>query len=72
MKCKKVIRLNLDKTNETIGFFGNARLIRRCDGGHELIGGSEDERATAREWCSLFEHEIVFSERPQAKLAFAA
>ena len=41
--------------------FGPARLVRKPDGRHELIGGTEDHRATAREWCSLFAPEIVFS-----------
>ena len=41
--------------------FGPARLIRKPDGRHELIGGTADHRATAREWCSLFAPEIVFA-----------
>jgi hypothetical protein len=40
--------------------FGNAWLIRRSDGTHELMGGNENNFAEAREWVSLFAHEIVF------------
>jgi len=72
MKSLTADDLNLDKTNETLGFFGQAQLIRRPDGGHELIGGTSGERATAREWCSLFAHEIVFSDRLSPQEVFAA
>ena len=48
----------------TVARFGPARLIRKPDGRHELIGGTEDHRATAREWCSLFAPEIVFATAP--------
>ena len=44
--------------------FGQARLIRRIDGKHELVGGSPQDRAEAGEWVSLFAHDIVFS-RPR-------
>jgi len=54
-----------------IARFGPARLVRhdgRCgshwpsarSGKHELIGGTQEHRAAAREWCSLFAPEIVF------------
>jgi hypothetical protein len=49
---------------ETVAVFGRARLIRRIDGRHELIGGSRADHFAAREWCSLFHHELVFSVRP--------
>jgi hypothetical protein len=41
--------------------FGNARLIKRPDGKHELVGGNENNFTEAREWVSLFAHEIVFT-----------
>ena len=47
-----------------IAAFGPARLVRRPDGRHELLGGTEAERAQAREWCSLFAAEVVFSTPP--------
>jgi len=45
---------------ETIAHFGAARLVRNFDGRHELIGGTAEHQAAAREWCSLFAPEIVF------------
>jgi hypothetical protein len=41
--------------------FGNAWLIKRADGKHELVGGSDRDFTEAKEWVSLFAHEIVFS-----------
>lgn len=41
--------------------FGQARLIRLAQGEHELVGGSDADRAAAFEWASLFAHEIVFT-----------
>jgi hypothetical protein len=41
--------------------FGQARLIRRPNGEHELIGGTRADRTAAFEWVSLFAHEIVFT-----------
>ena len=40
--------------------FGNACLIKRTDGLHELVGGNENSFTEAKEWVSLFAHEIVF------------
>lgn len=48
-------------STETLAKFGNARLVKQSDGKIELIGGSRDDRANAREWCSLFLHEAVFA-----------
>jgi hypothetical protein len=41
--------------------FGNARLIKRPDGKHELVGGDENNYTEAKEWVSLFAHEVVFT-----------
>jgi hypothetical protein len=41
--------------------FGNARLIIGNDGKHELIGGNETNFTEAKEWVSLFAHEVVFT-----------
>jgi len=41
--------------------FGRAELIRLPNGQHELIGGTDADRAAAFEWTSLFAHEIVFT-----------
>jgi hypothetical protein len=42
-----------------IACFGKARLLARADGRAELRGGSKSERAEAKEWISLFMHEMV-------------
>ena len=46
---------------ETIAVFGGARLVKKLDGKIELLGGSAEDRAAAREWCSLFMHDVVFA-----------
>ena len=62
----------------TIARFGPARLIRHFDGRHELIGGTAEHQANAREWCSLFAPQVVFSDGgsphealPSARIAIA-
>jgi len=49
----------------TIAAFGAARLVKQANGRHELVGGTADDQAAAREWCSLFAHQIVFSGPPR-------
>ena len=39
---------------ELIATFGGARLVKTSDNKLELIGGSQEDRRAAREWCSLF------------------
>ena len=41
--------------------FGNAWLIKRADGKHELVGGNAGDFTGAKEWVSLFADEIVFN-----------
>lgn len=57
-----------------VAAFGTARLVKKSDGNHELIGGTADDRAAAREWCSLFAHEVVFTSAPRRNsvITFAA
>jgi hypothetical protein len=63
----KLNHLVTDHSNgRIIQKFGGAKLIRHADGKHELIGGTTGEVAEAKEWVSLFAHEIVFS-RPGCK-----
>jgi len=45
----------------TLNRFGNAWLVKRADGKHELLGGNAGDFTEAKEWVSLFAHEIVFS-----------
>ena len=44
---------------EVMASWGEARLIKYLDGRSELPGGSDQDRAKAREWMSLFWHEAV-------------
>ncbi|MBM3823913.1 MAG: hypothetical protein FJ404_13690 [Verrucomicrobia bacterium] len=53
------LRRHLENSVETVATFGRARLVRAADGRLELRGGSEEDRARAREWISLFMHEAV-------------
>jgi len=39
---------------------GGAKLVKLQSGQHELIGGSEQDKADALDWISLFAPEIVF------------
>ena len=44
---------------EVVASWGEAQLIKYLDGKTELRGGSDQDRAEAREWISLFWHEAV-------------
>ena len=48
---------------EVVARWGQAKLIKYLNGKVELRGGSQQERAEAREWVSLFWHEAVIVER---------
>jgi hypothetical protein len=41
--------------------FGESQLVRHIDGQYELIGGTADDQAEAREWCSLVATDVVFT-----------
>jgi hypothetical protein len=47
------------RDGEIVAAFGSARLVKRLDSRFELRGGSEQDRAEAREWISLFLHEAL-------------
>lgn len=71
MNIKQLIRFGSKTTvtpanrgRKIIATFGLARLVRNADGRHELIGGTASDCIEAREWCSLFAPEIVFSRSP--------
>ena len=46
---------------EVVARFGEAAVIRQPEGKWQLKGGSHDDRSTAKEWISLFIHEVVLS-----------
>jgi len=72
MRIKKYHWFTLENAGETLAFFGKARLIRKFDGRHELIGGTANDRATAREWCSLFAPDVVFSDASRHEFVLSA
>jgi hypothetical protein len=45
-----------------IATFGEARLIKYFDQRYELKGGSKADRLAAKEWISLFCHDVVVRE----------
>jgi hypothetical protein len=51
------------RNQELVAAFGRAQLLKNTDCTYELRGGSDDDRAQAREWISLFFHEAVIRER---------
>jgi hypothetical protein len=59
MKLKNIIPQRY--RNQVVRQFGAAKLIRQPNGQHELVGGTDTDRADAFEWSSLFAHEIVFT-----------
>jgi hypothetical protein len=73
MKIKTITK-RIVNTAKVINHFGNAWLIRRANGRHELIGGTDSDFTAAKEWASLFAHDVVFS-RPvnrERRFSFAA
>ncbi|GEM_PF-6533180 len=63
MKLRHLVESEPLKHNETIVTrFGNAALIKQRRGGWLLRGGSRSDRIEAREWISLFMHEVVVRE----------
>ena len=62
MKLNQRIQEYLHRDDgELIASFGAARLVRYLNGKFELRGGTDADRAQAREWCSLFLHGAVFT-----------
>ena len=59
MKISQLLAYLRGRHRETLATFGGARLIKEADGKIRLLGGSRDDRAAAREWSSLFMHEVV-------------
>ena len=68
MKIKKSYSLKL-APDEIIGHFGKVQLVRKHDGRHELVGGTEDERQRVRQWCDRFASFLDFVERVEVAVA---
>jgi len=49
------------KLAKIVNRFGNAWLIRGANGENALVGGTDGDYTEAKEWVSLFAHDIVFS-----------
>lgn len=47
------------RVREVLAVFGRAELVRMHGGGHALLGGTPNDRTRAREWISLFGHDVV-------------
>jgi hypothetical protein len=60
MKLRHLIG-DTGREGEVVACFGHATLIRQSDGKWLLRGGSRDDQLTAKEWISLFMHEVVLS-----------
>ncbi|MEI6076200.1 MAG: hypothetical protein WCS94_11535 [Verrucomicrobiota bacterium] len=59
MKLKNLIPQR--RRQQVIQQFGRAKLVKLPNGQHELLGGTDADRAAAFEWSTLFAHEIVFT-----------
>jgi len=54
---------NFKDEGEVIASFGLAQLVKYQDGRYELRGGSKEDRLAAKEWISMFCHDVVVTER---------
>ena len=62
MKRKSEYYPPFQDEGEVVAAWGEAQLIKYLDGKTELRGGSEQDRAEAREWISMFLNEAVVRE----------
>jgi len=51
--------LNESRYWNVVARFGRARLLSCADGRVELHGGSNSDHTEAKEWVSLFMHDVV-------------
>jgi hypothetical protein len=59
MKMNVLVSKTNETSESTVIRFGNAELILRESGRHELVGGSRSDQIAAREYISFFLHEVV-------------
>jgi hypothetical protein len=55
----RIVNLIGSKSERVITTFGRARLVSLPDGSIVLQGGHVQDRTAAKEWISLFMHEVV-------------
>lgn len=80
MKMNVIVSQANETSESTVIRFGDAQLILRENGRHELVGGSRSDQIAAREYISFFLHEVVVKSPihgaalrlPQLKLKSAA
>jgi hypothetical protein len=58
MKIAQPMTLFGPSEHKTVAVFGSARLVKTPNGRYQLQGGSRTDRMDAREWVSLFMHEV--------------
>lgn len=59
-----VLRMKINyriKSKSIINRFGSAWLVRGSNGKTALVGGTARDFTEAKEWVSLFAHDVVFS-----------
>jgi hypothetical protein len=61
MKLRNIVP-DFKNEGEVIASWGQARLVRSLDGKYLLSGGSREDRLAAKEWISLFCHDVVIVE----------
>jgi hypothetical protein len=61
------IFLSHRRNAQLVQCFGAGQLVRNADGTHDLIGGTTDDIRAAKEWVSMFAHDIAFSAAPGVK-----
>ena len=62
MKRKSEYFPPFNDEGKLIASWGEARLIKFLNGKWELRGGSENDRAEAKEWISMFWHDAVVAD----------
>jgi hypothetical protein len=67
MKTSQLLGFERDE-GELVATFGDARLVKKFDKKLEIIGGSEDDRLAALEWCSMFLRQSRLLARPDCKI----
>ena len=55
----KIVNLIGSNSEHLITTFGRAKLVTLPDGSIVLQGGQAQDRTAAKEWISLFMHEVV-------------
>ena len=61
MKLMQRLQQRLNRSEKIVRQFGQAKLIRQPEGRHELVGGTAEDRANARDYIAFFQHEVVLS-----------